>query len=211
MLKSIVITVLLAFQMLAPPGPASKELAPQILTEMNLARTAPKRYADYLRDLRGHYEGKLYRIPYSTSMVVTSEGVAAVDEAIKFLDKQAPVPPLQWSQGLAAAAAELVSDEGKSGEVGHTGRSSGTMQQRIERHGKWSRRIGENIGYGPNTARLMVMDLIIDDGVPGRGHRHNIFSKGYSVAGVACGPHPTYRNMCVIDFASAFKTDGKTP
>lgn len=79
------------------------------------------------------------------------------------------------------------------------------MRERIERHGKWERRIAENIGYGPNNARSMVMQLIIDDGVPGRGHRANTFGTAFGTAGVACGPHPRFESMCVIDFAGGFR------
>ncbi|GFO54446.1 serine protease [Geomonas sp. Red276] len=176
----------------------------QVVAEANLARTQPRRYAQYLRELRRSYWGKFYRAPGSVATVVTSEGGAAVDEAIAFMERQSPLPPLTWSDGLAEAAAELVRDEGQNGDVGHQGLRSGTMQQRIERHGTWSNRIAENIGYGPEDPRLMVMELIIDDGVPDRGHRKNIFSRAFNVAGAACGPHPVYRNMCVIDFASFF-------
>ncbi len=180
-------------------------LARQMLAETNLARSEPRRYAGFLRDLRREFRGKLYGAPGSDTMVMTSEGVPALDEAIRFLGKQAPLPPLAWSQGLAEAAADLVRDQSSSGEVGHTGSRSGDMRERIERHGKWLRQIAENVGYGPDTARLMVMQLIIDDGVPGRGHRKNIFAGGFAVAGAACGSHAVYRNMCVMDFAGGYQ------
>jgi uncharacterized protein YkwD len=185
----------------AEPG----DIAQQMLAETNLARREPQRYAAYLRELRGQYRGKIRLMPGSGAMVVTSEGVQALDEAIAFLSKQAPLPALAWSPGLAEAAAELVKDEGQTGDIGHVGSSSGDMQKRIERHGTWLGRIAENIGYGPQTARMMVMELIVDDGVAGRGHRKNIFTRQFAVAGVACGPHPRYRNMCVMDFAAGFR------
>ena len=137
--------------------------------------------------------------------MLSNEGVAALDEAIGFLSRQAPLPALGWSQGLAEAAADLARDEGQTGEVGHTGSRSGDMRQRIERHGEWAGRIAENVGYGPETARLMVMQLIIDDGVAGRGHRGNVYRRDFAVAGVACGAHPVYRVMCVTDFASGYR------
>lgn len=186
---------------------ATFDLPKEVLAETNLARTDPSGYADHLREMRTRFVGKAYRLQGTVGMVMTSEGVAAVDEAIGFLARQKPLPALSWSQGLADAARELVRDQAKTGSIGHD--TAGGMRERIERHGTWSGRIGENIGYGPTTARLTVMELIIDDGVPDRGHRRNIFSTDYSTAGVACGPHPLYRHMCVIDFATRFKTRRK--
>jgi uncharacterized protein YkwD len=185
---------------------APNGVAQQMLAETNLARTAPQRYAGYLLALRRQYQGMSYLMPGSANtFVMTSEGVAALDEAIRFLENQPPLHALSWSQGLAESAGDLVRDEGGSGEVGHTGRQSGGVQQRIERHGTWFSRIAENIGYGPDTARLMTMQLIIDDGVPDRGHRRNMFTPAFRVAGAACGPHPGYRTMCVMDFAAGFR------
>jgi uncharacterized protein YkwD len=66
---------------------------------------------------------------------------------------------------------------------------------------QWTGSIGENISYGPDDGLEVVLQLIIDDGVPDRGHRANIFSPDFRLAGVACGPHPTFRTVCVIDFA----------
>lgn len=179
-------------------------LAGGVLAEINLARTDPKGYADFLREFRRQFRGNTFRQPGSSTLVQTAEGVRAVDEAIRFLGRQKPLPPLAWSEGLAAAAAELAVDERESGEVGHQGRRSGSPRERIERHGRWQGLIGESIGYGPDKARTMVMQLVIDDGVPDRGHRKSLFTPAYRAAGVACGPHPRYGSMCVIDFAAGF-------
>ncbi len=180
-------------------------LAGQVLAEINLARTNPAAYAGFLRQFRTQFQGKNYRQPDSPVLVQTTEGVRAVDEAIRVLSRQKPLQPLSWSDGLSAAAAELVGDEGGSGETGHQGRTSGSPQARIERHGTWQGRIGESIGYGPDKARAMVMQLIVDDAVPDRGHRKSIFTPAYHTAGVACGPHRRYGTMCTIDFAAGFR------
>jgi uncharacterized protein YkwD len=184
---------------------AETDLAKQTLAEINLARGNPRTYAGFLRDFRRQFQGKSYRLPGSEVLVKTSEGVRAVDEAIRFLTRQPALPPLDWSKGLAAAAAELVEEEGMSGAVGHIGRLSGNPRQRIERHVEWQGKIGENICYGPGEARLVVMDLIIDDAVADRGHRKNIFTRAFGAAGVACGPHPRFGNICVIDFAGKIR------
>jgi len=185
---------------------APADLPRRMLAETNIARTNPGRYAGYIKEFKGRFVGKAYRMPGSAAMVLTSEGVPALDEAIKFLSRQRPVPELSWSPGLAKAAADLVREQSSTGDTGHDGESSGDLRERIERHGTWTGGIAENIGYGPDTARLMVMELIIDDGVQDRGHRKNIFNSSYRTAGAACGPHPRYRNMCVMEFAVGYKS-----
>jgi uncharacterized protein YkwD len=180
-------------------------LARQVLAEINLARSEPRSYAGFLREFGGRFRGKYYVLPGSTTRMLTSEGGKGVNEAIRFLSSQKPLPTLTWSDGLAAAAAELAADQGNSGGTGHTGSQGHGMQERIERQGTWERQIAENIGYGPTDARNMVMQLIIDDGVPGRGHRKNIFGAAFKTAGVACGTHPRFSSMCVIDFAGGFR------
>jgi len=191
--------------LISPAFALDQNLSRQVLAEINLARTQPKSYAGFIRQFRTQFTGKNYELPGSTTRVQTNEGVKAVDEAIKFLSRQKPVPPLAWSDGLSAAAGELAEEQGSSGDTGHTGRQSRGTRERVERHGDWLARIGENIGYGPEDARNMVMQLIIDDGVPDRGHRKNFFSPLFTTAGVACGPHPRFRSMCVVDFAGGFR------
>lgn len=58
--------------------------------------------------------------------------------------------------------------------------------------------------YGSANPMKVVIDLIVDDGVPSRGHRTNIFQPRLRVMGGACGPHRRYRIMCTIDYAGGF-------
>jgi uncharacterized protein YkwD len=204
-MRILYVTVYLLLVLAAPAAAMDPGLARQVLAEINLARTAPRSYSGFLREFRGLFHGTYYLLPGSTTRVLSTEGAKAVDEAVRFLSRQKPLPPLAWSDGLAAAAAELAEEQGSSGGTGHTGRQSHGMQERIERHGRWERNIAENIGYGPLDARNMVMQLIIDDGVPDRGHRKNTFNEAFDTAGVACGPHPRFGSMCVIDFAGGFR------
>jgi len=171
---------------------------------MNSARTNPPAYARHLQELLGSFDGKVIRKPGKVGLR-TQEGKSAVVEAISFLKRTAPVPPLKRSAALAAAARDHVRDQGITGEIGHTGTDGSTMTSRIERHGTWMGGISENIDYGADTARDVVISLIVDDGVPSRGHRKNIFRQETRFAGVACGAHQRYRSMCVIDYAVGMK------
>lgn len=171
-----------------------------VVQELNLARTRPAFYASLLEDRLSHYVGNELRRTGEITLR-TVEGGAAVREAIHTLRAQAPLPPLEYSDALARAAADHVRDQGPSGRTGHDGTDQSTMRSRIERYGRWGGSISENIDYGSATAREVVLALLIDDGVPSRGHRRNIFDAAIRVAGAACGPHQRYGTMCVIDHA----------
>jgi uncharacterized protein YkwD len=60
--------------------------------------------------------------------------------------------------------------------------------------------VGETISFGPQDARTVIIDLVVDDGAPSRGHRQILLDDRFTVVGAACGPHTVYRYMCVLDF-----------
>lgn len=175
-----------------------------ILSEMNLARSNPEQYASYVKDLRDKYRGNFVYL--QGIKFKRKEGIAAVDEAIRYLDSQRPAPVLNPSRGLTLGAADQVRVQGPTGRTGHDGPDGSDPGDRVNRHGKWKDMMGENIYYGSGmTARQIVMGFIIDDGVPDRGHRNTIFNPRFRLAGVACGPHKTFKTMCVITFAAGFE------
>jgi uncharacterized protein YkwD len=49
------------------------------------------------------------------------------------------------------------------------------MVSRVERYASWSGSIAENIDMGNSASVDVVVALIVDDGVPTRGHRNNLF------------------------------------
>jgi uncharacterized protein YkwD len=179
-------------------------LAEEIAKEVNLTRTNPRLYAAWLRDQRPYYRGTQLRRPGETP-VRTKEGLAAVDEAIRWLEKQRPVGTLSVSRGLSLAARDLVAPQGASGGFGHKGPDGTMPSDRIERHGRWESTIGENVAYGQRTARDVVAAFIVDDGVSDRGHRKNLFQASFRVMGVDCGPHAVYGTTCAITFAAGFR------
>ncbi|MBN2874962.1 MAG: CAP domain-containing protein [Spirochaetales bacterium] len=176
----------------------------EVVSELNLARTQPEAYIDILMDYKSYIRGAYLEKP-GEIRIVLNEGVRAVDEAITFLKKQAPLPPLTLSRGLSLAARDHALDQGKTGQTGHTGSDSSSMGGRIMRYGSWISTAGENIAYGGKSARDFVIQLIVDDGVASRGHRKNIFNPKFLVVGVSCGTHPRYRTVCVQDFAAGYE------
>ena len=57
---------------------------------------------------------------------------------------------------------------------------------------------------------MIAISLLVDDGVASRGHSRNLLDKAFTLIGVAVGPRPVYRHMCVMDFAGAYKEEALT-
>lgn len=200
---------LVAVVMLSPgmaqnekPGFLSR-LEAKVVVELNLARQQPKHYAEILEARRPYFRSRTYQPPGQIPLI-TREGWQAVAEAIRFLRRVKPMPPLVASRGLSRAARDHVNDHGPRGKMGHKGSDGSQPWERMNRYGSWSGNAAENISYGAARAREIVVSLIVDDGVPNRGHRKNIFNPAFRLVGVAIGTHKTYGNMCVIDFAAGF-------
>lgn len=174
------LSLIFALAALAPAARAGSA-SPGVLDEMNLARTNPAGYARRLAE----------------TPVADARSTA---EAVSFLQKTRPLLPLAFVDALAFSAGMHVAGQGETGGVGH-----GNPWSRMAKFGRLIGRAGENISYGHSSARAIVAQLIIDAGVPGRGHRKNIFSPGFHVAGAAVGRHARYGAMCVIDFADGFE------
>lgn len=181
---------LFTLAVIAPLAAHASELSEQVIAEINLARTAPQQYAQIVASQGAAHGG--------------SEGSKAVAEAVRFLEKSRPLPALAPSTGMSSSALSHVLEMGPLGGRGHKSANGSQPWDRMARFGKYIGQAGENIDYGNHDARGIVIRLIVDDGVRGRGHRKNIFNPGFRVAGAASGYHATYGSMCVIDFAGGF-------
>lgn len=170
------------------PAEPEQVSATAVIRELNVARENPKIYATFAAESR-----PLHMI----------EGGRAVDEAVHFLTKARPLPPLTLSTGMCRAAADHCAEQ-VGGQLGHDGTDRSRPGDRISRYGNWSTTWGENISYSQKTARGVVLALIIDDGVRSRGHRKNIFNPKFNYAGAAFGPHARYHTVCTIDFAGGY-------
>ena len=179
-----------------------------VFAELNRFRSDPAAYTEYLSDYRPRFEGKLLIGNDDSEIdIMTREGVAAVDEAIRDLRREKPLPTLEWSDPLARAAADHVAVQSRSGAVGHYTRGSGPGERMRARGG--GPYVSEVITYGHHTPEGVVDQLLIDDGVPGRGHRHSLLRPTHRYAGVACGRHPVHRTMCVTLMSQT--RDGSPP
>ncbi|WP_432770342.1 MAG: CAP domain-containing protein [Sphingopyxis sp.] len=179
-----------------------------VLAELNRFRGDPAAYADVLRSYRPRFEGRLLIAEAGDEIdILTNEGVAAVDEAIRHLRAQKPLTRLTPSDLLARAAADHVADQSRSGAVGHYTRGDGPGERMKARGG--GPYVNEVITYGHHSPEGVVHQLLIDDGVPDRGHRYSLLRTTHRYAGIACGPHRVHRTMCVTLMSAT--PDGSPP
>jgi uncharacterized protein YkwD len=177
---------------------------------MNKVRADPKKYAElYIKPMLqynwgGPFGANSYLAPGKTIYTSTKEGKSGIQSCINDLSRRQSMSPLIPAKGLFLAAKDHATDTGPKGITGHTGSDGSSMGQRINRYGKWDGGAGENISYGHNIGRDIVVQLLIDDGVSNRGHRNNILNKNFKYVGGAIGSHSNFTHLCVIDYANEY-------
>ncbi|UTC63081.1 CAP domain-containing protein [Treponema sp. OMZ 787] len=178
----------------------------EILMELNRVRSNPQRYAEEeLKPRLKLFDGKLYKVPAEIP-ILTNEGTTPLKECINVLMKTKPMGNLELEKGLSLAAQWLADDQAKTGKIGHYGSDGSSPFDRMNRYGKWLITAGENCAYGPKTGKEIVAHLLIDDGVPDRGHRINILKKEFKKVGIGyndTGKAP-YGAVSVMDFAGGY-------
>ena len=179
--------------------------AKQIFTYINEFRQNPKSLAKKLEYLRTYldYNTNILSEPNKIQIQMV-EGDSVFKEAISYLKKLQPLPPLEWDENLAQSAMEHVMDIGPKGLLLYQSSDGTEPEERISKYGNYKESLGENIDFGPNDAMGVIISLTLDDGEEQRPHRENLFKSDYHKVGIACGSHKTEFQMTVMDFAYDF-------
>jgi len=182
-----------------------------LVAEVTRMRADPAAWARHIEAMLPRFSGSTYADPDGRH-IATEEGPAAVREAIAALRAAPKLSPVTLETGLVEAARAHVRDLGPKGARGHIGTDKSKPIDRMMRHGRCLGISLETIAYGPSlgaapevAAREIVAQLLIDDGVPARGHRNALLYANLGAAGGACGPHAKWRSMCVLDLAREFR------
>ncbi len=179
-----------------------------VVSELNRLRGNPTTYAKDVAAVKTLFHGDVIRRHEGKVelQVKTQEGTAAVDEAEKVLLSMKPMALLTVANGLMLAARAHAEEQAQTGGIGHDGKDGSKPSQRMKRYGT-PKKTGECISYGTyagDNPKQVVVQLLIDDGVKDRGHRTKMLDGRFTRVGVACGPHPKFQTMCVIDLAESY-------
>ncbi|HEY6161324.1 MAG TPA: CAP domain-containing protein [Bacteroidia bacterium] len=155
-----------------------------VVLYMNIARCYPKYFLDSLFLPYAKEKGIDTKTMYYTTLVKT-------------LRSMKPVAALTFYPDLYPFTLAHAQDMGKSGLMGHKSSKGVDFDKRLSKFNSFK---GEDCQYGYNDALDIVMDLILDEGIPSLGHRENILMKGFARTAVSIQPHKTYGVNCVIDF-----------
>ncbi len=176
-------------------------LEQEVLDEMNLARTNPAVY------ITSRLQPELTN-PNSIGRS-SSTYLATVQELINEMQTMSDIGALTWSGRMKQSAMEWVTIQGAKNTAEDHGHDP-NLRARIQKYCTSINVSGENLAYGYSPGRDIVIALLVDDKIEGRGHRYNILDyapKGknsaskFTHAGVACGSHGYYSIMCAINFA----------
>ena len=186
------------------------EKAQNIFNLINKFRANPRELARHLQQLKKYLDTNSNILSEPDKIQIQMvEGEEVFNEAINYLNNLRPMQPFQWEEALAQSAQEHVDDIGPKGLLLYQSSDGTEPEDRIAKYGDYVESLGENIDFGPNDALGVIVSLTLDDGEEERPHRENLFKAEYKKIGIACGPHQTEFQMCVMDLAYDFIPKGQ--
>jgi len=187
-----------------------EEKSRNIFNLINKYRANPRELARHLEKLKKYLDKSTNILSEPDKIQIQMvEGENVFNEAINFLKNLRPLQPLQWDDCLAQSAQEHVDDIGPKGLLLYQSSDGTEPEERITKYGNYIESLGENIDFGPNDEIGVIVSLTLDDGEEERPHRDNLFKNDYKKIGIACGPHQTEFQMCVMDLAYDFVPKGQ--
>ncbi len=116
------------------------------------------------------------------------------------LKKIKELPVLQPENDLQEVAEEHAFNSGKRGTTGH---------QRFNNRygplmGKYTE-VAENCAYGLEEPLDILIQLLIDEGIPDMGHRKNLLNPNFNSIGISIKHHKKFVYNCVMSFGKRVK------
>lgn len=152
-----------------------------MVKEINLIRSNPKGYIPIIEAYIQEQEASLSQVVSGKQYI--KDEIKTAKELIKELKNTDAMPILQPHEGVYKAA-QVHGDEGKrKGRLDHVGKDGKWPWDRIKAYAGFNNG-GENLVGGLQDVRKSVIVLLIDSGIPNRGHRKALLNPAWKY--VAC-------------------------
>lgn len=150
----------------------------EVIRYLNLARMFPDQFREI--ELKGYYGPNFHPNLY--------EGTHYRQSLFSDLENMEPAQALLPKKELYINAKCLAEAQSKSGKTGHKRKSCPKENY------------AECCSYGVETARDIVLGLLIDYKVPSLGHRMTMLDPTFRYIGPAFDTHKKFRYCCVMEF-----------
>ena len=185
------------------------EISKELYDKANVAQdldylTKEEKRVVYLTNL-ARLDGALFAKTYLAKHIQSknlNKSNDAISGLIEDLNKTKLDAVLTPTPKLSKASKFHAKDSGEAGYVGHDSTDGTPFSKRLRGYGIKGA-IAENCSYGYQKAEEILMQLLIDENVPSRGHRKNILNPSYKYLGVAIHKHTKWSFTCVQDFSTS--------
>lgn len=199
----------------------------EMIYEINRVRSNPRSYLQYIEPMLLEAREKLkkygkggrnYSLTYSTETVngkekksvdttwhyQNEEEVKALSTLVNDLKKLKKLSVLLPDSGVYNAARKHAKDQSEHNwQLMHTGTDGSHPWDRIEKFSPGMSFGNENIAgnSADGTARGIVIQLLVDDGIPGYGHRYNLLDPQWTHAACSWDFYNGYMHWWIQNFA----------
>ncbi len=158
--------------------------------------TESEKQVIYLCNL-ARLNGKLFAETYLQQYIDEAKAAKTAYTASLFTDlkKLKPLEVFQPQKDLYENAKDHAIESGKKGTMGHQ-----NYEARFKKYSPNYQEMAENCDYGNDEPLDIVMSLLIDEGVPDKGHRANILDDKLFSIGVSIATHSKHGFNAVMCF-----------
>ena len=175
----------------------------EIIKEINIARTKPRKYAKFLKKIIKNFDENDLNYSEEQINITTVEGIDAYEEAIEYLYNVYPKPKLNLHLSLLNIANDYLNHAKK---ISYEKIFRLEINNLIEKYGTFTGNFSKLMDFGGLTAKSIVTNLIVCDGNHSRDYRNLIFDDNFRYIGVASVPHSEYKQFTVIMISENFKS-----
>lgn len=162
-----------------PPRYAKTFIVFRLDNALKVLKEQGKGVSNY--SLTTHYrDNKPYRVD-TTWHYTNEEDVKALQTLYDTLLKMKPLSILQPDEGIYKACIKHAKDQAPTNRLNHQGRDGSWPYERVIKFSPKMEDGNENLAYNSHaTVRIIVLQLLIDEGIPGYGHRYNMLNPAWT-------------------------------